>query len=40
MLLYFGFLLEWRKYNAKYQQLLQEAIARGVKLGMKKAKEA
>ncbi len=39
MLLGFGFLLEWRKYKAKYQQLLlQEAIAKGVEIGMKRQK--
>ncbi|WP_297550927.1 hypothetical protein [Thermococcus sp.] len=37
----FDFLLKWRKYRAIAQQLLlQEAIAKGVEIGMKKAKES
>jgi len=40
MLMGIDFLLQWRKYRAITQQLLlQEAIARGVEIGMKKAKE-
>lgn len=35
------FLSKWRKYKTIYQQLLlQEAIAKGVEIGMKKAKES
>ncbi len=34
------FLFKWRKYKSIYQRLLlQEAIAKGVEIGMKKAKE-
>ncbi|WP_461866081.1 hypothetical protein [Thermococcus sp.] len=36
----FDFLIKWRKYKTMSEQIiLKEAIAKGVEIGMKKAKE-